>query len=331
MANTTSIAWTDFTVNCGRGCRKKSPGCGLCYSERDDNRWGKDFTIVRPRPKGFDDLLALSRRVAREHERDGRWPHGAKVFINSMTDTFHPEYDDEYVARVFAVALVCPNLTLQVLTKEHARMRALLRDAAGGEVDGGPRFSDMVFRIAVDDYGMDPGRDMERWWPVPNVWLGVSVENQQFAKIRIPALLDCAAAVRWLSVEPMLGPVDLTPWMPPGLAAWEQEGRTVYGQPLGWVVFGGESGRVHAKDPFAPPNESEMEPVFARPMDVAWVRNGVRQCRDAGVPAFVKQLGSVQRTVLGLGDFKGEKPEEWPAEFDDLRVREFPLALGVSP
>ncbi|HEY6115290.1 MAG TPA: DUF5131 family protein [Candidatus Dormibacteraeota bacterium] len=167
-------------------------------------------------------------------------------------------------------------------------------------------------------------------WPLPNVWIGTSVENQKYANLRIPALLQAPAAVRFLSCEPLLGPVDLrmpvdhstherdhidgVPW--PQCLDCSTEGVTVDwtvpdGPGIDWVIVGGESG------------------PGARPMDTAWVGSLVKQCRDAGTAVFVKQLGSVWardmtvagKTVAAHGDTKGGNPDYWPAH---LRVRQYP-------
>jgi hypothetical protein len=177
-----------------------------------------------------------------------------------------------------------------------------------------------VRRVGTDNPG--PG------WPLPNVWLGTSVEDQQRADERIPHLLRCPAAVRWLSCEPLLGPVDLAHVLGGGYVTI-RNGETlpaaVNNQPLNWIVAGGESGNG------------------ARPCDLAWIRSITRQCQDARVPVFVKQLGAQPYYIepcppgqegadiegvpdsctadLYTPDPKGGNPDYWPA---DLRVRQMP-------
>jgi len=140
------------------------------------------------------------------------------------------------------------------------------------------------------------------------VWLGVSAEDQETADERIPMLLECPAAVRFVSLEPLLGPVDLARWRPPHGEPDEDPREVGYGPPLGpaldRVIVGGEIG------------------PGARPCDVRWIRNVVRQCDEAGVPVFVKQLGSnstVNATPLLLGVGHGSNPADWP---EDLRDRQ---------
>lgn len=257
------IEWTDRTWNPVTGCTKVSPGCDHCYAEGIARR----FAGGKAYPNGFDVTL-------RPHKLDAplRWREPQKVFVNSMSDLFHDDVPDEFIAQVFAVMAATPQHTYQVLTKRHGRMRSLL-----GHSDG-QNLLELLHeeRHAAALY--------DSVWPLPNVWLGVSVEDQKRADLRIPALLDTPAAVRFLSCEPLLGPVDLF-----GVR-----------NGLDWVIVGGESG------------------PGARALDIEWVRALVEQCEQAGVPAFVKQLGSK------YGPEKGGDMSTFPA---DLRVREFPTAV----
>jgi protein gp37 len=217
------------------------------------------------------------------------------VFVNSMSDVFHEGVPDELVARVFAVMLAAEQHTFQVLTKRHARMRSLLTS---------PAFADQVLELAVAEYGVLSWRDQDHWWPVPNVWIGVSVENQHWADIRIPALIETQAAVRFLSCEPLLGPVDLSAWLGieySDMGLWAADPPA--GRPsLHWVIVGGESG------------------PGARPMDWWWIGDIVEQCQAAEVAVFVKQMGTAWARRHGA-DPKGGDWGYWPA---DLRLREFP-------
>jgi protein gp37 len=206
-----------------------------------------------------------------------------------------------------------PQHTYQVLTKRHGRMRSLLQM---GE------FFHLVLEEAVEALGL-PGIP----WPLPNVWIGVSVEDQKRADLRIPALLDTPASVRFLSCEPLLGPVDLTSWIgclhdslsssmtgemgtcghcaATASALKTGDATRPLGPGLHWVIVGGESG------------------PGARPMDLAWARALVQGCRHAGVPVFVKQLGSVWAR-----HGKGGDPDTWPT---DLSVRKYPASVGGTP
>jgi protein gp37 len=203
-----------------------------------------------------------------------------------MSDLFHDDVPDEYIARVFAVMAWAHQHTFQVLTKRHARMRSLLAS---------PEFLDLCDREwcrvidwadarLVDPEYIDTCPIREGGWPLPNVWLGVSVENQQWADIRIPALINTPAAVRFLSCEPLLGPVNLTP------------GTHSYLDYIDWVIVGGESGRG------------------ARPMHPDWARSLRDECETYGVPFFMKQTGTVLAREWGL-DGKGDDASKWPETF----------------
>ncbi|MEU2603216.1 DUF5131 family protein [Streptomyces albus] len=294
MSAQSSIEWTDATWNPVTGCTKVSPGCDNCYAETFAERWrgtpGHHFET------GFDVTLR-----PKALELPLRWRKPRRVFVNSMSDLFHKDVPDEYIARVFAVMSLTPQHTYQVLTKRHGRMRSLL--------------SDRNFRHLVAEQGREHLIGSQQDWlavgamlggnPLPNVWLGVSVEDQKRADLRIPALLETPAAVRFLSCEPLLGPVDLSAWMPAGHAAWHCQApgcrrfytgplldecpdcrRSGYwtgshvgngrlnGQPLDWVIVGGESG------------------PGVRPMHPEWARDLRDQCAAAEVPFFFKQWGA---------------------------------------
>jgi protein gp37 len=266
----TKIEWTDETWNVVTGCTKVSPGCDNCYAETIAHR----FAGSKAFPNGFDVTLHEARI-----SQPLRWKRSARVFVNSMSDLFHADVPDDFIARVFAVMSLSPQHTFQVLTKRPGRMRSLL--------------SNREFLALVDDHREQLRPDCGDFaWPLPNVWLGVSVENQKWADIRIPALLETPAAVRFLSCEPLLGPIDLfagdhstherdfdgnddyicldcstderhVPW------------RVIDRSNLGidWVIVGGESG----------PKSRAMHPD--------WARSLRDQCATAGVPFFMKQWG----------------------------------------
>ena len=197
MSDRTSIEWTDATWNPVTGCDEVSPGCDHCYAKTLAERFrgtpGHYFE------NGFDVQLRPERLT-----QPLRWKKPRRIFVNSMSDLFHKDVPDEFIAKVFAVMGGAEQHTFQVLTKRHGRMRSLL--------------SSNDFRCLVFDewfqlrsQGLVPkgGPLVLNYWPTRNVWLGVSVENQQWANTRIPALLDTPAAVRFLSCEPLLGPVSL--------------------------------------------------------------------------------------------------------------------------
>lgn len=257
MSDKSGIEWTDATWSPVTGCTRVSDGCLNCYIERS--------TPIRIAGRKFDGEGIGSSLAVQLHPNRLDWPlrkrDGKKIFVCSQADLFHDDVPDEYIARVFAVMALAPQHTFQVLTKRHGRMGALLRD---GE------FQQQVYD-AWGQLEMPKGRpSMEDWpwsgWPLPNVWLGVSTEDQKRADLRIPALLDTPAAARFVSAEPLLGPIDL------------------HGDPIGkdsvfwighldWVIVGGESGSG------------------ARPMHPDWARSLRDQCLAAGVPFLFKQWG----------------------------------------
>jgi protein gp37 len=258
MGDRTTIEWTrsddgtpGATWNPVTGCTKVSPGCDHCYAETLAERFRG--TPGHYYENGFDVQLRPDKL-----EEPLRWKKPRRVFVNSMSDLFHKDIPDEYIAQVFAVMAVASQHTFQVLTKRHARMRSLLSSDT---------FIDEVFAASVEFGGESDWATSD--WPLPNVWLGVSAENQQWADARIPVLLDTPAAVRFVSAEPLLGPINLDPWRnPDGTGS-----RGPADSRLDWVIAGGESGRG------------------ARPMHPDWARNIRDQCQRAGVAFLFKQRG----------------------------------------
>ncbi len=333
MAATSTIEWCSATWNIVTGCTLVSPGCEHCYAAE----------LAAGRLKNHPSRAGLARR-----NRDGvakftgevrfneqwlddplRWRRPRMIFVCAHGDLFHEDVPDAWLDRVFAVMALCPQHVFQVLTKRPERMRAYLRRFYGGP-DGR-----VVQRLVAAHSG---NKDCPTWigdacqWstprplsPLPNLWLGVSCEDQARADERIPALLETPAVVRFLSCEPLLGPVDLTNIDPTGIhrrcgsSGWSAlwAGNAVGRPCLDWVIVGGESGR------------------HARPMDVQWAEAIVAQCREAGTKVFVKQLGaSPYRSLNGGADFswvhldhpKGADMAEWPVA---LRVREMPAGAAA--
>jgi protein gp37 len=261
MSDKTGIEWTEATWNPVTGCSKVSQGCKHCYAERDWPRMqhvpayaGRKFTDVACHPDRLDIPL--------------RWTKPRLIFVNSMSDLFHESVPDDFIDRVFAVMALAKQHTFQVLTKRPERMLAYLSDL-------GLR-AELIGIEAEAIGGIDRHtEDLKQRWPLPlqNVWLGVSVEDQKAADERIPLLLQTPAAVRWISAEPLLGPIDLRrstgyPWIGGKFA----DGRKFDGL-LDWVVVGGESGNN------------------ARPMHPNWARGLRDQCAAAEVPFLFKQWG----------------------------------------
>lgn len=280
MSASTSIEWTGVTWNPTSGCDRISDGCANCYALTMAGRLQrmgatKYQTDGDSRTSGPGFGLAVHPDTL---DQPLYWQKPRNIFVNSMSDLFHRDVPDEYVAQVFAVMAATPRHTFQLLTKRHGRMRSLLSSG---------QFQRQVLAWAHRQKWGEGGEDLPPWtWPLPNVHLGISAEHQDAADLRIPALLETPAAVRWVSAEPLLGPVDIAEWLPT----------------ISWLVCGGESGHG------------------ARPMDEQWARDLVAQCQAAGVPAFVKQMGSAWAREHGLRG-KGGDPETWAG---DLRVRQMP-------
>ena len=299
MSDNSTIEWTNTTWNPLRGCARVSEGCRNCYAEAVAARFSgpglpyEGLTTAKGRWTG--EVRLVPEKLAEPL----RWRKPRMVFVNSMSDLFHDDVPNEYIAAVFGVMAAARQHAFQVLTKRPERMRAwfelvadqaLELEALIGETPpagGGAASVCTMFasQMMANDTRLNPG--FRAPWPLPNVWLGVSVENQAAADKRIPLLLQCPAAVRWVSAEPLLGPVDFSfntdtchcgehvnhGWDGGHLGVPIVSSYLIEG--IDWVVVGGESGRS------------------ARPCDVSWVRGVVEQCAGAGVPVFVKQLGAV--------------------------------------
>jgi len=284
MADKTRIEWTDATWNPVTGCSKVSAGCKHCYAEREWPRMTKLVPAYAGRE--FTDVRTHGERLAQPI----RWAKRRMIFVNSMSDLFHEAVPDEFIDSVFGVMWAClhgrdeqDGHIFQVLTKRADRMRNYFKTdrreswARSAVHHGGGIDPDGIWDQVMDAAG-----------PHPRIWLGVSVENQAAADERIPLLLDTPAAVRWISAEPLLGPVRLSGLF--GLTTDDEDVRidalngnfvtsryqeepTPLGAHLDWVVAGGESG------------------TKARPMHPAWVRSLRDQCAAAGVPFLFKQWG----------------------------------------
>jgi protein gp37 len=351
----TSIQWTDHSINpirarnpltgaVGHYCEKVSSGCANCYASNMQKR----FKMPAFPGKSKGGLLSLGEEITVSIGEQGdmeifldesklqsvlRRKKPTKYFWCDMTDLFGWWVPQDWIDKCFAVMALTPHHTHQILTKrpekaseylawdghsdEHAkrgencpcRQCSIVREMAEIMQNGG-----------VDEWSAGFGAAGYVWknWPLPNVWIGTSVENQKAADERIPHLLKTPAAVRFLSMEPLLGPVDLQP-----IINKYGEFKNNQGINCDWVIIGGESGKN------------------ARPCNVEWIRDILHQCTMAGVPCFVKQLGSLPYTthpgwdephefdsvyddVLELRDSHGGDWDEWPS---DLRVREFPKSV----
>jgi protein gp37 len=227
MADNSTIEWTDATWNPVRGCTKISPGCKHCYAQTFAER----FRGVpgHPYEQGFD-----LRLVPEKLREPLKWTRSRKIFVNSMSDLFHPEIPDEYIVRVAEVMVEGSWHHFQILTKRSERLRRLLNTK---------------LKFATRS---------------PHIWWGVSVENKKHGVARIRHLQETPAAIKFLSVEPLLedlGSVNLND--------------------IDWMIVGGESG------------------WRARKMEEEWVQSLLRQCQEQGVSFFFKQWGGARKKTAG--------------------------------
>ena len=311
MGDKTGIEWTDATWNPIRGCSRVSEGCRNCYAEKVAARFsgpGQPYNGLARNGRWTGEV-----RLIVEHLEDPlRWKKPRRNFVNSMSDLFHEGLEPAIIGRILNVMGAAKQHQFQVLTKRPERMIEIMMG---------------YYRFLRSD-------------PLPNVWLGVSVEDQKTADQRIPILLDTPAAVRFISAEPLIQPIDLRrldlgdrktrgygnrriTW--DSLSEWEMQSEA--GKSLGskarcmangehprldWVIVGGESG------------------PGARPFDVEWARQLIIQCTAAAVPIFVKQLGtkpfdSKDGNRIYFSSWKGGDWLEWPHW---LKVRQFPRKVA---
>lgn len=340
MPDKTAIEWTDATWNPIRGCSRVSEGCRNCYAEPIAARFSGPSQpydglskFVTPAGSNKREARWTGRVAFAEHLLDQplRWRAPRRIFVNSMSDLFHESVPDEWIDRIFAVMALCPQHTFQILTKRPARMRNYFSET--WQVAAQPAQTNLGVEIpaqqatiedrwhqiesAIDSLTLDNRLfNQDRFWtsegqligriawphePLPNVWLGVSVEDQVTADTRIPILLQTPAAKRFISAEPLLGLIDLVSVLalppPRGTfftaaaklcsdSACRRPGRHYprefncrWGkEPMGlpgldWVIVGGESG------------------PGARPMHPDWAVTLRDQCAAAGTPFFFKQWG----------------------------------------
>lgn len=272
------IEWTDRTWNPLAGCTVISPGCTHCYAMRMAHRleamgqekyqgttWKTDGGKILWTGRINLDEKALLEPL--------KWKKPQRVFVNSMSDLFHENVPFEYVDKVFAIMALTPHITYQVLTKRPERMAEFLvwkkRDWAC--LGPGCIIEKIFFRPWENVKAFENGFNQHFQFPLPNVWLGTTVENQKEADARIQNLLRCPAAVRFLSCEPLLGPVEFSNVTKRADAVSQLGKKALSG--IHWVIAGGESGHQ------------------ARPVHEKWIRSMRDQCQAAGVPFFFKQWG----------------------------------------
>lgn len=348
MSDNSAIEWCDTTWNPVIGCSKVSAGCANCYAMEQAlriTRMGassKYKDTVRQDSHGAAQWTGVVKPLAERLSQPLRWKRPRRVFVNSMSDLFHGDVPDEFIAAVFGVMALAPQHTFQVLTKRADRMKQWFEWAAMqtyGDVphDRDPmEYADPTCAIVSalcnhhdwgvvdlperlsDDHAESLSAALDDvTWPLPNVWLGVSAEDQKTADERIPHLLATPAAVRFVSAEPLLRPVDLSRWIEcishcgacgaenprqredrcPECGAtsilvetWGFEEAERYRSGERWAGDGPQRWEDSCQISWVIVG-GESGPK-ARPFDLAWARSIRDQCRDAGVSFFFKQTGS---------------------------------------
>ena len=297
----TGIEWTDETWNPVSGCSKVSEGCRNCYAEGIDKRFNADHKPWTA-PNAAHNVRLHPERL----DKPLHWKKPRKIFVNSMSDLFHEQVPDKFIVDVFSVMAEASWHTFQILTKRPQRMMQFMDNCT-----------------IANDVWLQTSRGVDENpspWPLPNIWLGVSVEDQHAADERIPLLLQTPAAVRFLSCEPLLGPVDLTcielgtkttghgtrriVW--DALSGWEHQysperksdavpnsSNSQNHQSVDWVITGSESG------------------PHARPMDEKWVHSLRDQCQEADIAFFYKQRTEGHK-VITMPELDGRVWDEYP-------------------
>ena len=258
---TTKIEWTDRTWNPITGCTKISEGCANCYAERMAKRLGGRCGYDKDHPFG------ITVHNVKKWLEPFKWNYSSNVFVCSMGDLFHEDVPESKIDMVFSIAAVLPQHNFLILTKRPERMFEYFSQSEGN-LRTKWEYSTRLITGTSDAYNLKKKiiKNFTYDLPPKNIWLGVTVENQARAEERIPFLLKTPAAHRFISVEPMLGDIDLE--------SWEESGcPSEFIDALDWVICGGETGH------------------HARPMHPDWVRSLRDQCKSAGVPFFFKGWG----------------------------------------
>jgi protein gp37 len=278
VADKTAIEWSDATWNTWYGCTKVSPGCANCYIERTPPYRMAGLRFER----GAIPVQLLSDRMSLPLH----WKKPRLIFVNSLSDTFHEDVPDEYLAKLLNVMGQARQHTFQVLTKRPERMRQVLTNLA---------HNSKVLQVP--------------FWPLPNVWLGVTAENQRMADERIPRLLDTPAAVRFVSCEPLLGPLDLSDWLRESCDINRHCLDHADLAALDWVICGGESGGPERRGLVEKCDRRRhggfgceycgLSGIRPKAEALEWVTSLRDQCVAAGVPFFFKQWGGARPTFGG--------------------------------
>lgn len=280
MGDKSAIEWTEATWNPVTGCSKVSPGCAHCYAETLSLRFGWSAKPWTPENAKVNVLLRPERL-----DQPLRWKRPRMIFVNSMSDMFHELVPREYIDKVFAVMAMAPQHTYQVLTKRPERAYEYMTEGRPWARVGGRAFE-------INHYsGIASGLYRQEGWPLPNVWMGTSIENSRYT-FRADVLRETPAAVHFISAEPLLGSLfgsdsqghssEPDVRARPLVLGGERATPSVESLPnrasldltgIEWLIAGGESGPNH------------------RPMNPEWARELRDACAEAGIAFFFKQWG----------------------------------------
>lgn len=310
----TTISWTEKTWNPTIGCTRISPGCKHCYAftlhDMRHAAYLKGHQVPRQYAKPFGELQLMEERL----EQPLHWTKPSMIFVDSMSDLFHHDVPFEFIDRVFVTMAAAHWHTFQVLTKRSCRLMAYCSNPETPErlarilENEFTRYNGISLAMQLRrDIPLDGECSIKRRWPLPNVWLGVSVENQ-IATVRLDDLVLTPAAVRFVSAEPLLGPLNLRSWLVSkkgffkDVDALEAGGKT-YPKKAGldWVISGGESGRFADN---------------IRPSHPSWFQDLQADCAKLGIPYHFKQWGSW--APRGLRAFTGNPEMIWLRESGEL-------------
>ena len=311
MPSSNEWLWPDGFIgeswNPVTGCEKISPGCAYCYAELFARRFPKSASYSPNYLPGTARIVAHEDRLSKPIS----WKKPRFVFVNSQSDLFHEKVSNAFIGAVFATMWLSPQHNFLILTKRPERAWDWFRN-------GWLETNAALWRSAIE---VIPGGTNGPNWPLANVWLGVSAENQRFADQRIPILLSIPAAVRFVSYEPALKQINFGNWMEaksgvnPNDCLDPVEAKRILSlagfSMLDWLIVGGESGGKRARECVGGIEEA--------------MRSTLAQCRAAGVAYFGKQMGSPWAKAHG-DKGKGENMQLWP---EDLRVREWPKIMAA--
>lgn len=305
MGKESNISWTSSTWNCLYGCARVSPGCTNCYAETHCHRFSgpgqihEGLTVLGKKGPRWTGKIQIAYHRLFEPMK---WTRSRMIFCNSLSDVWHKDVPKQYIQAMFGVMAACDHHIFQVLTKRADLMEAWYASGAADIFDCTEAASYWL-DLCVQEGHISEGvakkylvrlsrAAMKAPFPLKNVWVGVSTENQETFDERVPHLSRVPAAVRWISAEPLLGPLDITSWYD--------------STHLDWIVVGGESG------------------PRARGMEYSWAERVVQDAQAIRIPVHMKQLGTVLAKRFPGSGKKGEKIEWFPRE---IRAREYPAQL----